>query len=364
MSLARTVVVIVTAVVAAFAQQAVDLTAVTSRSIERKIRLPGEFLPFMKADLYARVNGFVEKVDVDRGSMVKTGQLLAVLSAPELISQRAEAQAKERAAESQRAEAQARVAAAESAYQRLKAASETPGAVAGNDIVQAEKTLEGARSALAAQESSVKAAQAAVAAVHELESYLELKAPFSGVITDRLVHPGALAGPATGPLLRLEQNTRLRLVVAAPEADISGIVSGARASFTVPAYPGERFTGVVARIAHSIDPKTRTMAVELDVSNGDGRLAPGMYPEVEWPVRRTRPSLLVPTTSVVTTTERTFVIRVRNGRAEWVNVTRGATDGDLVEVFGALQPGDEIVRRATDELRDGSAVAARGKQAR
>lgn len=96
------------------------------------------------------------------------------------------------------------------------------------------------------------------------------------------------------------------------------------------------------------------MAVELDVMNPDGSLAPGMYPAVKWPVRRPRPSILVPRTSVVTTTERTFVIRDRNGRAEWVDVRKGILEGDLVEVFGNLKPGDMVARRGTDELREGT----------
>ncbi len=102
----------------------------------------------------------------------------------------------------------------------------------------------------------------------------------------------------------------------------------------------------------------RTMAVELDVSNTDGSLAPGMYPAVQWPVRKSRPSLLVPRTSVVTTTERTFVVRENAGRAEWVDVTKGAADGDLIEVLGNLRPGDKVVRRATDEIRDGAPLQA------
>jgi hypothetical protein len=81
-----------------------------------------------------------------------------------------------------------------------------------------------------------------------------------------------------------------------------------------------------------------------------------MYPEVQWPVRRPQPSLLVPPTSIVTTTERTFVVRVNNGVAQWVNVSRGARVGDLVEVFGALKDGDTILRRGTDEVREGSKV--------
>jgi hypothetical protein len=101
------------------------------------------------------------------------------------------------------------------------------------------------------------------------------------------------------------------------------------------------------------------MAVELDVSNPHGRLGPGMYAEVLWPVRRARPSFLVPSTSIVTTTEHVFVIRLRNQRAQYVTVSRGASEGGQVEVFGALAANDRIVRRGTDEIRNGSPLSGR-----
>jgi membrane fusion protein (multidrug efflux system) len=168
-----------------------------------------------------------------------------------------------------------------------------------------------------------------------------------------------LVGPGAGstPLLRLHQISRLRLVVGVPEALVGGIVKNARVPFTVAAYPGETFFGIVSLVAHDLDEKTHSMAVELDVKNADLRLGAGMYPEVQWPVRRPRASLLVPGTSIVTTTERTFVIRVSNGVAQWVNVGRGARVGDLVEVVGPLKEGEIIVRRATDEIRDGSKIS-------
>jgi hypothetical protein len=115
----------------------------------------------------------------------------------------------------------------------------------------------------------------------------------------------------------------------------------------------------VARNAHALDPKTRTMAVELDVANRDGSLAPGMYPTVKWPVRRPGNALFVPKTSVVNTTERTFVVRDLDGRAQWVDVKKGAADGDLVEVVGNLKAGDTVVRRATDELREGTPIGGK-----
>jgi RND family efflux transporter MFP subunit len=280
------------------------------------------------------------------------------LEAPEMLAQIVEAQSKVLALGLQRAEAEAKLAAAQGTYERLKAASATPGVVAENDVVLAQKTAEAAQSLVRSYESSIKAAQAQVQAVEDLGQYLQITAPFDGIITERNVHPGALVGPGAGsmPLLRLHQVSRLRLVVAVPEALVGGIVKGARVTFTVPAFPGEQFSGTVSLLAHDLDAKTRSMAVELDVRNPDLRLAAGMYPELQWPVRRPQPSLLVPPTSIVTTTERTFVIRVNNGVAEWVNVGRGARVGDLIEVFGALKDGDTIVRRGTDEIREGTKV--------
>ncbi len=347
-------------VACALQAQTVDVVKVISKKSERKAELPGEFMPYQSVAVRAKVAGFVERVNVDRGSVVKEGQMLATLVAPELKSQRAEAEAKVQSIESQRAEAEAKVAAAQGTYDKLKAASQTPGVVAGNDLLIAQKAMDAAQAQVQAFEESAKAARAAVDAIRDMEAYLKVAAPFSGIITERNIHPGALVGPGTTspPMFQLEQNYRLRLVVAVPEADVSGIETGARVTFTVPAYPGETFSGPIARIAHSIDSKTRSMAVEMDVANAGGQLAPGMYPTVRWPVRRPKPSLFVPPTSIVTTTERTFVIRVRDGVAEWVNVSQGQSSADLVEVFGPLESGDVIVRRASDELREGTHVNA------
>lgn len=346
-------------VAAIAAAQSVETARVVSKTVEQKVRLPGEFLPFEAVDLHARVLSYVDKVLVDRGSLVEKGQVLVRLNAPELTAQLAEQRSKEQTAISQRAEAEARLAAAQSTFDRLKSASQTPGAVAGNELIQAEKTVDAARAAVTAAADAVRAAHSAVQASEDLQKYLTVTAPFSGVITERMIHPGALVGPG-GPqdsaLLHLEMISHLRLVVAVPEAAVAGIIRGAHVAFTVPAYPGEMFHGTLARVSHSVDQKTRTMSVELDVQNPGDRLAPGMFPDVNWPVHRARPSLFVPATSVVTTAERTFVIRVENGRAQWVDVRRGIAAGDQVEIIGALSPGDVIVKRASDEIRDGSPI--------
>ena len=246
---------------------------------------------------------------------------------------------------------------ADEPYDKLKRAAETPGAISGNELIQAEDQVKAAEAAVQAKRQAKAAMEEAVKAQKDLESYLRITAPFSGIVTDRLVHPGALVGPGADPVLLVVQEVaRLRLVVAVPEQNVGEIVKGAQVEFHVPAFPQRVYSGTVARIAHALDEKTRTMAVELDVFNRDGSLSPGMYPSVKWPLRREKPSLLVPKTSVVTTTERTFVVRERGGRAEWINVVKGAADGDLIEVLGDLQPGEMVVRRATDEIREGAAL--------
>jgi membrane fusion protein (multidrug efflux system) len=333
------------------------LASVVSKPVSRVVELPGEFLPFLSVSLHAKVPSYVDRVLVDRGSVVKQGDLLAEMSAPEMTAQIAEAQAKGQAAEADRLQAEAQLAATQSTYDHTKQAAETPGAIAGNELIQAEKQVDAAKALLNSRLQASRATESAVRALQDLQGYLKITAPFDGVVTDRLVHPGALVGPGNDiPLLVIQQVSHLRLVVPVPEEDVSGVVNGASVPFQVPAWPERTYSGTTARISHALDQKTRTMAIELDVMNRDGSLAPGMYPTVKWPVRRAHQSLFVPKTSVVTTTERTFVIRNQGGQAEWVDIRRGVADGDLVEVIGNLKAGDTVVRRATDEIRDGTPI--------
>jgi RND family efflux transporter MFP subunit len=342
------------------ASQSLETAKVVSQALEKTITIPGDLTAYQGVNLHAKVSGFVESVAVDRGSWVKEGQMLGRLSAPELRAQRAEAEAKVQAVRAQQAEAQAKMIAAQSTYDRLKAASATPGVVAGNDLEIAERTFEASRAQVEALESSGAAAEAALEAVTELEAYLEITAPFSGVITERHVHPGSLVSQSTGPMLRIEQISRLRLTVPVPETYVGAIMKGTTVDFRVSAFPDQAFQGVIARPAHSVDMKTRSMQVELDVKNPELTLTPGMFAEVQWPISRPGDSLFVPTTAVVRTTERQFVIRVRNGAAEWVDVRRGEANGPLLEVFGDLREGDVVVRRGNDEIRPGTKVAQTG----
>jgi membrane fusion protein (multidrug efflux system) len=306
----------------------VEVIEVVSHLLERIVPLQGELLPYQAVSLHARVTAFVEAVLVDRGSRVKRGQLLAQLSAPELGAQRAEAQAK--------------LTGDRATLERLERAAKTPGVVAGHDV-------ELARAAVQAGESRVRA-------LHAQEAYLRLAAPFEGVITDRWVHPGALVGPSAPALLRLVQVSRLRLVVAVTEAEAGSVTEGAQAEFRVRGWPGQSFRGTIRRSAREVGERTRTMPVELDVENQDGKLAPGMFAEVLWPSRRVAPSLFVPASAVVQTPEMVFVDRVRDGAIERVPVERGATLAEQQEVFGALHAGDQVLLRGSEVLPDGARV--------
>jgi RND family efflux transporter MFP subunit len=337
----------------------VQVTPVVAKKLDLTINLPGELQPYEAVAVYPKVVGFVQWIGVDRGSHVRSGEMIARLVAPELVSQRAEAQSRAEGAQSQLAAGQAKLAGDESTYAKLQAAAKTPGVVAGNDLLLAQKAVEADQAQVKALSDNVQAAQQALRAVSETEQYLRITAPFDGVITERNVHPGALVGPNTSlPMLRVETLQHLRLVVPVPETYIAAVPEGSAVEFTVPAFPRQKFKGRIARISHSVDGKTRTMPVELDVNNRGGKLTPGSFSEVMWPVHQPGASLLVPSSAIATNLERTFVVRVRKGKTEWVDVKPGASSGSYTEVFGDLQAGDEVAVRGSDELAPGTQVTA------
>ena len=280
--------------------QASDLAPVVSKSVSRTIELPGEFQPFLSVALHAKLQGYVERVLVDRGSNVKRGQLLADLSAPEMKARIAEAESKVQAAESDRAQARAQLAGVESTHERLKKAAETPGAIAGNELIQSEKLVEAAQALVHSRQQAGRAAEAFLRAQKDLEAYLKITAPFDGVVTERLVHPGALVGPGADSVLL---DHPAGLAFASDRRGSRGKYRrhrcrGARCRFVFPRSRSAHFRVRLRACLHTVDPKTRTMAVELDIANRDGSLSPGMYPTLKWPVRRSHPALYVPKTSV------------------------------------------------------------------
>jgi len=351
-----------TASASAAALPQVDVTGVQSKKLKATIALPAELAPYEAVDLYAKETGFIKSIRVDRGSTVKQGELIAEIEAPELVAQRAQANAAYQSAESQLAAGQAKLAADQATYERVAAAAKTPGVVAPNDLEIAEKNAQSDQANVDALRKTADAAQEGLRAVTQLESYLRVTAPFDGQITTRYVHPGALVGPASGagamtPIVHIETVTRHRLVVPVPENDVAGVPEGTPVNFTVPSFPGKTFTAPIARISHGVDIKTRTMPVELDVRDPKAELVPGTFCEVQWPVSRNYATLFVPASTVGSDLERTFVIRVRNGKTEWVDVKTGVRVENSIEIFGDLKEGDLIAIRGTDQLRPGVTVS-------
>lgn len=343
---------------------AVEVVPVTNEPLSYTIRLPGELRAYQEVDIHAKVQGFVETIAVDRGSFVKKGEVLARLSAPEITAQQRQAEAAARSAKAQELEAEAKLHADEDTYRRAKSANDTmPGIVSENYLEVARQAVNGGRARVDALQQSVRAAEEYARALRTTESYLVVTAPFAGVVTERNVHPGALVGSVGAgsalPMFRLQQIDPLRLTIAVPEKDLSASGAGTRIDFTVAAALGRTFSGVLRRIGHAVDIQTRTMPVEVDVGNQGGMLAPGMYADVAWPVSRGQLSTFVPASAVASTTEKTFVVRIRDGTVEWVDVRKGKSLPGRTEVVGALQAGDLVAVRGTDELRVGTHVTTK-----
>jgi len=341
----------------------VDTVRVVSRRLQTTIVLPAQLTPYEQVDIYPKVTGFVETVSVDRGSHVHRGEVLVKLSAPELGSQRSQAEAAVGAAQSQLASAQAKLSSDNGTYLHMQEAARTPGVLAENDVLVAGQTVSADKGLVDAAEQNVAAAKDAQRSISQTESYLTITAPFAGTVTTRNLHPGALIGPASGAggqqaILQIVDDKRLRLVVPVPEAQLGDMKLGQAVSFAVPAYPGQAFKAPIERISHAVDEKSRTMPVELDVLNRDGRLSPGSFTTVSWPLERSYPTLFVPSSAVTNDQQHTFVIRVRDGRAEWVTVQTGQADAGEVEVFGQLKADDQVVKTASDAIHSGDKVQA------
>jgi membrane fusion protein, multidrug efflux system len=344
----------------------VATVTVESQKLDATLSLPAQITPYEAVDLYPKVTGFIEAILVDRGSQVKAGEVIAHLSAPELVAQHNQAEAGLHTAEAQLAAAQAKFASDHGTYLHLAAAAQTPGVVAGNDLQVAEQTAAADNAQLEAASNNVQAARESLRSVAQLESYLEIRAPFDGVVVQRNLHPGALVGPASGqsgtqPIVQIESVSRLRVVVPVPEAYVAEVREGQQVTFNVPAYPGRTYRAPIARISHDINQNTRTMQVELDLHNADAQITPGTFTSVEWPIHRSYATLFVPSTAVTSDQQRTFVIRVNQGKAEWVDVKTGVTANGKTEVFGDLQLGEFVVANATDSIRSGTAVSTQSK---
>lgn len=332
----------------------VEMTLVKSLQPSLPIVLPGELKPWNKTNIVAKVRGYVGKVSVDRGALVKKGQTLAVLEAPEVVAELNHAKARAASAEASVIEQRAKRQASRLTYKRIVETSKTDGAVSANemDVAYARMMADSALADAAAQ--NLQAAQAQLASQTQLVNYLEVRAPFDGTITERNISPGDLVGSdGAKPLFILEDRSKLRLTIAVPENLSNSIEDKSVVSFSVQADPLKRYEAKFARSSNTLQESNRSMIAEFDFDNKEGDLKAGMYAEVRLPVQRNKPTLFVPKTSVIHSTEGVFLVKINNNNAEWVTIQQGNSLDSLVEVFGAIREGEKIVRLANEELRNG-----------
>jgi len=324
-----------------------ELAEVKMGALSSGISLPAQLQPYEIVQLYPKVNGFVKEVLVDRGSVVHKGQVLMRLEAPEVQQQFLAARSKylQQVALSQ---------ASKDAYDRLVATSRIPGTVSAHDLAVARSKAVADSSLSQGELSTCNALQATL-------DYLVMRAPFDGVITERNVHPGALVGPNQKaddkPLLVLQQEEKLRLVVDIPEEYTGQVSDHQKVEFSVNAIPGKVFNGIINRSAGALSNKYRSETIEVDVPNKDHQLKPGMYAEAHLPVEGNKAALIVPKSAIITSTERKYVVVADDQHlAKWVDVSEGNNHHDSAEVFGNLHAGDRVVLNATDELKQGKVI--------
>ena len=332
--------------------------------------LPGNIQAVTEAPILARAEGFVERRYVDIGDHVSAGQLLADIQAPDLDQQvlQARAAVQQAQADLERATAALEQGKANEALAKVTATRwqnlSARGVVSRqeNDQYQAQYQAQAANAraldrAVAASRGNVAASQANVARLTDLQNYLKVRAPFAGVITLRNVDVGALVNTGSTLLFRIAQTNPLRTFVNVPQNSASDVRVGQTATLSTADLPDRKFSGVVARTANSLDPASRTLLVEIQVPNPDGKLMPGTYAQVDLNLPRKDPPLLIPSDTLVVRSSGTLVALVDAKNAvHFQNITVGRDLGERIEVLSGLTEGQRVIVNPNDSVQEGVKV--------
>ena len=339
--------------------------------------LPGNIEPLYSAAVYARTEGYIERRNVDIGSKAKAGQVLAVISSPEVDQQLLQARATLAQSEASLLQARAALeqARANAELTRLTKERDLPlgqqHAISQQIVDEAVQAHTARVADVAAAEANITAAQANVTAnranvarLLQIQGFEQVVAPFDGVITARNVERGDLVstGSATAgkPLFNVAQSGTLRIQIDVPQSEAVNIQDGQKASITVKERLGREYTGTVVRSAGSLDSAARTMLTEVQVDNRDGSLLPGMYAQVKFTLAEQRTSLIIPTSSLVIDHNGMHVVTVQNSqKAHFVPVVIGRDMGTKVEVLSGIQGSDALVASPSDLLHEGQDVEVR-----
>ena len=325
----------------------VQVFLLNKEPVTKALSLPAELHPWERAELFAKVEGYVRELKVDIGSRVKKNDILIIIDAPEVTANYAKATADLQGAQS-------RYHTSLDTYKRMMNAAKEKGSVSDNE-------LERVRNQMLTDSATHEAAKAGSNAYSQLRNYLVIRAAFDGVITQRNVDAGTLVGKGSTPLLVLESLSKLRVRVAVPEIYTSAIPVSASINFTVDAQPSKKYSATLARKSNQIDSRTRTELWEFEATNTKQELKSGMYGNASFNLQRSESSFVVPYLAVVTNLEKSFVIRVRDGKTEWIDVRSGISMSDKVEIFGDLQEGDQLVLKANDELKNGTSITVKAR---
>jgi RND family efflux transporter MFP subunit len=347
-----------------------DVVEVGRSARNSELELPGNIQAITEAPILARADGYLLRRMVDIGDRVRSGQPLAEIEAPELDEQVHQAKANLQQARAALDEALANYDQGKSNMEFARITADrwsrlvVRGAVSRqeNDQYQAQSralaaNLQALEKAIAAQRSTISAAEASLARLEKLQGYLVVKAPFDGVITLRNVDTGALVNGGNTLLFRIAQTGTLRTFINVPQVDTGSIRPGQTAHLSVSNLPGRQFAGTVARTANALDPNSRTLLVEVHVPNADGALLPGMYAQVDLNSTRANPPMLIPSEALVVRADGNRVALVRPDRTvHFQKIQIGRDYGDRLEVNGGLKEGDMIIPNPGDVAREGLKV--------
>ena len=316
-----------------------------SESGNDELVLPGNLQAYIESPIFARTNGYLLRWYKDIGSQVQKGELLAAIDTPEVDQELSQARAS-------REQIKAALALAKISADRWANLRKTDSV----SQQEADQQASGYQQALA----NLAAADANVRRLEELESFKNVYAPFSGVLTRRNVDPGALinSGAAAGrEMFDIARVDPLRVYVSVPQAYSPSIKVGIKANVTLQEYPGQKFLGTVVRTADAIDPATRTLNTEVDVPNKNGKLLPGSFGQVHFATGTSVPRITIPVNAMLFRAQGPQVAVVdSNGKVHLHPITIGRDFGATLEVLGGVEVSDQIVINPSDSLEEGQQV--------
>jgi len=322
----------------------VRLATLQQGAANQTLTLPGSVQPFNKASLYARVNGYLKSWSKDIGAQVKAGEVLATIDAPDL--------------DQQLAQATATLASAKANYDIALITAGRNNTLVTKQIV-AQQLADQTNADAAAKKAVMDANAANVKQLQAMQSFKQIVAPFDGVITARNTDIGALinSGSAGQPLLEVADLHRVRIYVHVPQAYSAQVHPGLTATFEMPQYPGQQFNATVVAMSNAMDVASRSVLVELQADNADGKLFGGAYAQVHFQLAGAANMVRLPATALVPINQGAQVaVLGQDNKVTLKPVQLGRDFGDSVEVVAGLSPADRVIDSPPETLQAGDAV--------